>query len=99
MHASVAEMRESAAALFIVTQRSSRLLAESQIVKNGTVCMAVVVANAVVIAPVGSVAVVGRLRVCVANAVAAVVLSLVGSDDCVLLSFLRSENPPPRVLH
>ena len=58
MHASVAEMRESAAARFTLTNGSSRLLAESQIVKNATVCMAVLVAVAVVVALVGVVAVV-----------------------------------------
>ncbi|MED5164281.1 MAG: hypothetical protein VX683_00415, partial [Cyanobacteriota bacterium] len=57
-----------------MTQRSSRLLAESQIVKNVTVCKVVIVAVAIA----------------VALAAVAVVLSLVGSDDCGLLSFLRS---------
>ena len=70
-------------------------MAESQIVKNATVCMAVVIAVAVVVALVAVVKVVGDIGV----AVAAVVVSLVGSDNCVLLSFLRCENPPPRVLH
>ena len=61
--------------------------------------MAVVVAVAVVVALVGVVAVVGGIRVVVASAVAAVVVSPVGSDDCIPLSFPRCENPPPRFLH
>ena len=99
MHASVAEMRESAAALFTLTNVSSRLLAESQIVKNATVCMAVVIAVAVAVALVAIVEVVGDIGVVVASAVAAVVVSLVGPDCFLLLSFLRSEIPPPRFLH
>ena len=73
--------------------RSLELLAESQIV---TECCCLVVVAAVALVAV--VAVVGDLGVIV-SAVAAVVLSLVGSDDCVLLLFLRSVNPPPRFLH
>ena len=77
--------------------RISVLLAESQIVRE--CCSVVVVAAvAVAVALVAVVAVVGGLGV-IASAVAAVVLSLVSSGDCVLLSFLRCENPPPRVLH
>jgi len=95
MHVSVAEMRETAAALFTLSHGSSRLLAESQIVKNATVCMAVVIAVAVVVALVAVVEVVGDIGV----AVAAVVVSLVGTDCFLLLSFLRSEIPPPRFLH
>ena len=53
---------------------------------------------AVAVALVAVVAVVGDLGV-IASAGAAVVLSLVGSEDCVLLPFLRSVNPPPRFLH
>ena len=67
-------MRESAAALFTLTQRSSRLLAESQIVRNVTVCMVVVVAVAVALVAV--VAVVGNVGVIV-DAVAVAILSLV----------------------
>ncbi len=99
MHVSVPEMREFAAAFFIVTQRSSRLLVESQIVKNATVCMAVVIAVAVVVALVAVVEVVGDIGIVVASAVAAVAVSLVVPDCFLLLSFLRYVNPPPRFLH
>ena len=81
-----------------MTQRSSRLLAESQIVRNATVCMAVVIAAAVVVALVAVVEVVGDIGVVVAGAVAAVVVPLVGPDCFLLLSFPRFENPPPRFL-
>ena len=57
-----------------MTHGSSRLLAESQIVKNATVCMVVVIAVAVVVALVAVVEVVGDIGVVVASAVAAVVL-------------------------
>ena len=64
-------------------------MAESQIVKKDVaVCMVVVVAVAVAVALVAVVAVVGGLGV-IASAVAAVVLSIFGSDDSVQLSFLR----------
>ena len=99
MHVSVPEMRKFAAALFTLTSQSSGLLAESQIVKNATVCMVVVIAVAVVVALVAVVEVVGDIGVVVASAVAAVVVSLVGPDCFLLSSFLRCENPPPRVLH
>ena len=98
MHVSVPEMREFASAFFIVTQRSSRLLAESQIVKNATVFMAVVIAVAVAVALVAIVEVVGDVGVVVASAVAAVVVSLVGPDCFLQLSFPRSEIPTPRFL-
>ena len=66
--------------------------------ENVTVCMDAVVAVVVAVARVAAVAVLGGLCVTV-SADAAVALSLVGSDDCVLLSFLRCGNPPPRFLH
>ena len=83
---------------------SSRLLAESQIVKNATVCMAVVIAVAVAVALVAVVEVVGDIGVVVASAVAAsavavTVVSLVGPECFLQLSFPRSEIPPPRFLH
>ena len=67
--------------------------------ENVTVCMDAVVAVVVAVALVAVVEVVGDIGVVVACAVAAVVVSLAGSDDCVLLSFQRCENPPPRFLH
>ena len=76
--------------------RSLGLLAESQIVRN------VAVWSSSLRSPPPSHLLLssrsfGDLGVIV-SAVAAVVLSLVGSDDYVLLSFLRCENPPPRFL-
>ena len=64
-----------------------------------TVCMDAVVAVVVAVALVAVVEVVGDIGVVVASAVAAVVVSLVGPDCFLLLSFLRSEIPPPRFLH
>jgi len=80
-------MRESAAALFIVTHGSSRLLAESQIVKNATACVAVVFAVAVAVALVVTVAVVGGIGVVAASAVTVVARSLVVPDCFLLRSF------------
>ena len=77
--------------------RNSGLLTERQIVKE-CCSLVVVAAVAVAVTLVAVVAIVGGLGV-IASTVAAVVLSLVGSDDCVLLPFLRCENPPPRFLH
>ena len=67
--------------------------------ENVPACMDAVVAVVVAVARVAVVEVVGDIGVVVASAVVAVVVSLAGSDDRVPLSFLRCENPPPRVLH
>ena len=67
--------------------------------ENVTACMDAVVAVVVAVARVAVVEVVGDIGAVVASAVVVVVVSLAGSDDCVLLSFQRCENPPPRVLH
>ena len=73
-------MRESAAAIFRLTNESPGLLAESQIVNNATACVAVVFAVAVAVALVVAVAVVGGIGVVAASAVTVVARSLVVPD-------------------